>query len=127
MVLSGLCQKLTPSNSFAAKHIASIAFAAYIDHGRVCGFLRCVSLQVDVSAVNRELQSLKPADRGAPDPVSKLWPGHYSAQVQRQQEEGCTPLSDADQAAESSSARQQRINADLKKRFPQFYAQYGYS
>ena len=84
-------------------------------------------MQVSIEQVHRELQSLKPASTGAPDPVSKLWPGHYSATVQRQQEEGCTPLSDADQKADASNTRQQSHNAELKKRFPEFYAQYGYN
>lgn len=83
-------------------------------------------MQVDVAEVNRELQSLKPAQSGAPDPVSKLWPGHHSATVQRQQEEGCTPLPDAEQKTDRPSAKFQSQNAQLKKRFPQFYAQYGY-
>ena len=83
-------------------------------------------VQVDVEQVNRELQSLKPAQTGAPNPVSKLWPGHYSATVQQQQEEGCTPLSHADQKPDKSNTRQQNHNAELKNRFPEFYAQYGY-
>ena len=86
----------------------------------------CCVVQVDIAEVNRELQSLKPARSGAPDPVSKLWPGHYSATVQRQHQEGCTPLSDANQKADRSHARLQGQNAELKKRFPEFYAQYGY-
>ena len=44
--------------------------------------------QVDLQLVNEELQSLRPASRGAPDPVSKLWPNHYSTQVQRRHESG---------------------------------------
>lgn len=44
--------------------------------------------QVDLQLVNEELQSLRPASRGAPDPVSKLWPNHYSTQVQRSHESG---------------------------------------
>ena len=80
-------------------------------------------MQANVEQVNRELQRLKPAQRGAPDPVSKLWPSHYSATVQQQQEQGCTPLSEE---AHRSSARLQNQNAELKKRFPEFYAQYGY-
>ena len=83
-------------------------------------------VQVDIDEVNRELRSLKPAQSGAPDPVSKLWPGHHSATVQRQQEEGCTPLSDVDRKADTPNARSQSQNAQLKNRFPQFYAQYGY-
>lgn len=83
-------------------------------------------VQVNVEQVNRELQSLKPARTGAPDPVSKLWPGHYSATVQQQQQKGCTPLSDAEQKADKSNTRQRSQNAELKKRFPDFYAQYGY-
>ncbi|KAL3144429.1 hypothetical protein ABBQ32_004175 [Trebouxia sp. C0010 RCD-2024] len=85
-----------------------------------------VNAKVDIAEVNRELQSLKPAQSGAPDPVSKLWPGHHSAAVQRQQEEGCTPLSDAEEKAETPNARLPSQNAQLKKQFPQFYAQYGY-
>lgn len=88
--------------------------------------LICCIMQVDIAEVNRELQSLKPAQSGAPDPVSKLWPGHHSAAVQRQQEEGCTPLSDAEEKAETPNARLPSQNAQLKKQFPQFYAQYGY-
>lgn len=83
-------------------------------------------MQVNVEQVNRELQNLKPSTTGAPDPVSKLWPGHYSATVQRQQEQGCTPLSDADQKADRSNRQQQSHNAELQKRFPEYYAQYGY-
>lgn len=50
-------------------------------------------LQVDVQQVNQELQSLKPARKGAPDPVSKLWPNHYSATVQRKHESGSLCIS----------------------------------
>lgn len=83
-------------------------------------------MQVDVAAVNEELQSLSPAQRGAPDPVSKLWPGHCSAKVQRQQEEGCTPLLEADQTPSRSNAKQHSQESELKKQFPEFYSQYGY-
>ena len=43
----------------------------------------CLCLQVGVNKINAELRSLKPASRGALDPVSKLWPGHYGAEVQQ--------------------------------------------
>ena len=79
-----------------------------------------------IAAVNTELQSLRPAQRGAPDPVSKLWPGHYSAKVQRQQEEGCTPLPEPDQTSNRSTAGEHSQALELKKRFPEFYSQYGY-
>ena len=83
-------------------------------------------MQVNVADVNKELQSLKPANRGAPDPVSKLWPNHYSATVQRKHEEGCTPVSQAEQNGSTASANKQSGNESLKGRFPEYYDQYGY-
>ena len=83
-------------------------------------------MQVNVANVNKELQSLKPANRGAPDPVSKLWPNHYSATVQRKHEAGCTPLSEAEQGVSTAGASKQSGNENLKRRFPEYYSQYGY-
>lgn len=83
-------------------------------------------MQVNIAEVNEELQSLKPANTGAPDPVSKLWPNHYSAAVQKRNEEGCTPLSEAEQGAGKGSASKTTDSEALKKRFPQYYSQYGY-
>lgn len=85
-----------------------------------------VTGKVNVADVNKELQSLKPANRGAPDPVSKLWPNHYSATVQRKHEEGCTPVSQAEQNGSTASANKQSGNESLKGRFPEYYDQYGY-
>lgn len=83
-------------------------------------------MQVNIADVNKELQSLKPANRGAPDPVSKLWPNHYSATVQRKHEEGCAPLSEAERGVGKASTSKQSGNEDLKRRFPEYYSQYGY-
>ena len=83
-------------------------------------------MQVNIVDVNQELQSLKPANRGAPDPVSKLWPGHYSATVQRQHAEGCTPLSEAELSISKDPGRKSDISEQLEKRFPEYYSQYGY-
>lgn len=82
-------------------------------------------MQVNITEVNQELQSLKPANRGAPDPVSKLWPNHYSATVERKHEEGCTPIS-AEQSASNVRASKQNDSDKLKRRFPEYYSQYGY-
>ena len=83
-------------------------------------------MQVNVADVNKELQSLKPAKTGAPDPVSKLWPNHCSATVQRKHEEGCTPLSEFEQGVSKDSVSKQSGSENLKRRFPEFYSQYGY-
>ena len=83
-------------------------------------------MQVHVADVNKELQSLKPANRGGPDPVSKLWPNHYSATVQRKHEAGCMPLSEAEQGISTAGASKHSGNVNLKRRFPEYYSHYGY-
>ncbi|DBA90281.1 TPA: hypothetical protein ACH3X1_003571 [Trebouxia sp. C0004] len=85
-----------------------------------------ITRKVNIADVNKELQSLKPANRGGPDPVSKLWPNHYSAAVQKKHEEGCTPLPESEQGVSKASASKQSGSENLKKRFPEYYSQYGY-
>ena len=64
----------------------------------------CLCLQVDVNQVNAELRSLKPASKGALDPVSKLWPGHYGAEVQQKHDAGFSSLADDMPTSGGSSA-----------------------
>lgn len=67
----------------SCKHIAlSLSQAVQKEYAHGC------MLQVDLQLVNEELQTLRPAHRGAPDPVSKLWPNHYSTHVQKSHESG---------------------------------------
>lgn len=61
------------------------------------------------------LQALRPPDRGPPDPISKLWPRHLSAAALQRQAGGGP-------AAAAPSGR----SGDLKSRFPEFFALYGY-
>ena len=86
----------------------------------------CCALQVNVADVDQKLQNLKPARKGAPDPVSKLWPGHYSQDVQQKHAAGVTPLSNASQAGSKSHASKQGGTEKLKQRFPEYFEQYGY-
>ena len=58
----------------------------------------------DVNKVNAELRSLKPASKGALDPVSKLWPGHYGAEVQQKHDAGFSCLADDMPTSGGSSA-----------------------
>ena len=86
-------------------------------------------MQVDVAEVNEELRNLKPANRGAPDPVSKLWPGHYSAEVQQKHDEGFAPLHDDQETSSTASGSEQPVQtgaSQLKQRFPEYFTQYGY-
>ena len=82
-----------------------------------------------MAKVNAELRSLKPASSGAPDPVSKLWPGHYSAEVQHKHDEGLSSLADEEQVSSGPSAGKQQVHSrasQLKHRFPEYFRQYGY-
>ena len=86
-------------------------------------------VQVSVAEVNKELRSLKPANRGAPDPVSKLWPGHYSAEVQQNRDKGLAPLAYYQQLPSTASGIKQPVQTgagQLKQRFPEYSRQYGY-
>lgn len=88
-----------------------------------------IAQQVSVAEVNEELRSLKPAYRGAPDPVSKLWPGHYSAEVQQNHDEGLAPLADNQQSPSTANVSKQPDQTragQLKQRFPEYFRQYGY-
>ena len=79
--------------------------------------MRCPA-QVDAAAVLARLQALQPPARGPPDPVTKLWPRHLSADALRRQAGG-GPV------AETLGAGGGR-SADLKARFPEYFALYGY-
>ena len=88
-----------------------------------------VHLQVDVAEVNEGLRGLKPANRAAPDPVSKLWPGHYSAEVQQKHDAGFASLADDEQTPSTANGSKQPVQtgaSQLKQRFPEYFRQYAY-
>ena len=62
------------------------------------------------------LQALRPPARGPPDPVTKLWPRHLSEET-LQRQAGGGPAADA-RAGRST---------DLKARYPEYFALYGYA
>lgn len=91
--------------------------------GRHAALMLC--LQADCAAVQTELQTLKPASGGAPDPVTKLWPGHYSAAVQARHQQGLVEISEG--AVPGSQLDSQKLQCQLKDRFPQYFDLYNYS
>ena len=81
-------------------------------------------LQADCAAVQTELQTLKPASRGAPDAVTKLWPGHYSAAVQARHQQGLEKMSES---AVPGGQLDSKLHRQLADRFPQYFQLYNYS
>ena len=90
----------------------------------------CLPVQVDLQAVNRELQGLKPPAGGAPDPVTKLWPRHLSQQAQQGQHARSTNphLQHAREQEHSFKGYGNHVECedDLLRRFPDYFKQYGY-
>ena len=77
--------------------------------------------QVNMDAVYQRLQSLKPPASGPPDPVSKLWARHLSTEVLALQAGSGSPL------PAGSVRPDQHSGSDLlRRRFPEYYEQYGY-
>lgn len=77
--------------------------------------------QVHLKRVQAAIDSLQPPDSGPPDPISKLWPQHMSAEVSRQ----LAAASGLEPAQPAGSSTKQA--ARLRSRFPSFFEQYGYT
>ena len=75
--------------------------------------------QVDVEAVQQRLVALKPPTSGPPDPVTKLWGRHLSHEVLAQQAGGGKP-------ALAPAGDPQPGDDRLRRRFPEYFQQYGY-
>ena len=75
-------------------------------------------MQVDIAEVQGHLQALKAPQSGPPDPVSKLWARHLSADMLARQAGAGSPL----EASGGSSAS----GGQLQQRFPYYFQQYGY-
>ena len=70
---------------------------------------------MDTAAVLARLQALRPPAAGPPDPVTKLWPRHLSAAT-LQRRAGGGPAGEAPPGQ----------GTDLKARYPEYFALYGY-